>query len=366
MILRRLTASHFRNIGACDISFQPGVNVLCGQNAQGKTNALECIYLFARGRSFRGASESEMTQFGEKGFFASVAFSDRNRDQTLSWRYYEGRRRRQRNGADIERVGEMLGHFRAVLFTPDHLQLVKGGPEMRREFLNIAISQENGEYLRRYAIYKKILENRNFLLKSASKGQYFDREELSAWTAQMAHHAAYLSAVRMAYVRRIDGYARQILLDLSGGAETLVCAYESDTPGEGEEEREESYLRAFASLEKREMAAGCSLAGVHRDDMSLVINGTDARSFASQGQQRSVVLSLKMAEGEESRAACGEYPVFLFDDVLSELDEKRRAYVFSGAGERQFVVTSCEKELFSSVNAIHVEGGRYVSSCGER
>lgn len=366
MTLDNLKAENFRNIVCCDLSFAPGVNVLYGQNAQGKTNALECIYLFARGRSFRTAGEGEMVRFGEKGFCAEIAFSDLRRQQTLSWRYYEGKRRRLRNGAEIERVGDMLGHFRAVLFCPDHLQLVKGGPEMRREFLNIAISQQNGEYLKRYALYKRILENRNYLLKSAQKNQYFDRDELDAWTRQMAHHAAYLSSVRQTYVRRIDGFARAIMHDLSDGKETLVCTYESDTPGETAEEREANYLARYAAEQKREMLAGCSLVGIHRDDMALSVNGTDARSFASQGQQRSVVLALKMAEGEESREQSGEYPVFLFDDVLSELDERRRAYVFSGAGDRQFIVTSCEKDPFSSVNAIYVQGGTYVSSCGQR
>ena len=172
MRILNLKAQNFRNISSCDIRFEEGVNVLLGQNAQGKTNALECIYLFARGKSFRGAGDKELVRFGEKGFSAEIRFFDGKREQSLAYRYYDGQRKRTRNGGEVERVSDMLGHFRGVLFYPDHLQLTKGGPEERRNFLNIAISQLDSAYIRTYAGYKKILDNRNFLLKNAQKGDF--------------------------------------------------------------------------------------------------------------------------------------------------------------------------------------------------
>ena len=359
MIAERLMASHFRNIDICDISFVPGVNVLLGQNAQGKTNALECIYLFARGKSFRAGSDKELVQFGAQGFSASLQFSDQKRTQTLAITIEDGVRRRTRNGVELEKAGEMIGHFRAVMFCPDHLLLVKGGPEERRAFLNVAISQFDRLYVANYARFLKILDNRNFLLKCAKKGQYFSREELEIWTYQLAEVSASIAMARKAYIQKLSPYAEKIMTDLSGGKEHLSIAYEGSIMGESEEEIKMAYLAAFASHQDKEMQAGCSLFGVHRDDMRLEIDGVDARNFASQGQQRSVVLTLKLAEGEVSKDICGEYPVYLFDDVLSELDEGRRAFILSGAENKQFIVTSCEKDLFLGAHAIYVADGHF-------
>lgn len=362
MIAERLEASHFRNIVSCDISFVPGVNVLLGQNAQGKTNALECMYLFARGKSFRAGSDKELVQFGERGFSAQLTFTDQKRTQTLAIKMQDGVRRRTRNGAEVSKAGEMIGHFRAVMFCPDHLLLVKGGPEERRAFLNVAISQFDRLYVTRYARFLKILDNRNFLLKCAKKGQYFSEEELDTWTYQLAEVSAAIATTRMAYVKRLSPYTETLMTALSGGKEHLKIAYEGSIMGEGEEDIKAGYLAAFASHRDKEILAGCSLFGVHRDDLRLEIDGTDARNFASQGQQRSVVLTLKLAEGEVCKDICGEYPVYLFDDVLSELDEGRRAFILSGAEDKQFIVTSCEKDLFSNAHAIYVSDGHFLDT----
>lgn len=359
MRLTALKAVHFRNIDQCDLTFVPGVNVLLGQNAQGKTNALECLYLFARGKSFRGAGDKELVKFGERGFSAEIQFFDGKRNQSLSYKYYDGQRRRLRNGAEVDKVSDMLGHFRAVLFCPDHLQFVKGGPDERRNFLNIAISQLDREYITHYAGYKKVVDNRNYLLKNAQKGLYYSEDELDIWTTQMAELSAKIAFMRKAYVKRLEEYAPMHMGRLSGDRETLSLAYESLVLGDTEEELAQNYLLAFREARKRELAAGCSLFGVHRDDLKLMICGADARNFASQGQQRSVVLSLKLAEGDVSKDLCGEAPVYLFDDVLSELDEKRRQYILTSQEDRQMIVTSCEKDMFASAHPIFVESGRF-------
>ena len=361
MRLTRLKAQNFRNIETCEIAFEDGVNVLLGQNAQGKTNALECIYLFARGKSFRGAGDKELVKFGERGFSSEIQFFDGKRTQTLAYRYYDGVRKRLRNGGEVEKVSDMLGHFRAVLFCPDHLQLTKGGPEERRNFLNIAISQLDKSYISHYAGYKKILDNRNYLLKSAQKGQYFSAEELEIWTEQMATESAKIALMRKSYIERLKQYAPLHLGRLSDDKEHLSLAYESAVLGETEEELRQNYLAAFLEGRKKELAAGCSLYGVHRDDLCLSISGVDVRNFASQGQQRSVVLALKLAEGDVSADICGEAPVYLFDDVLSELDERRRRYILSSQDSRQMIVTSCEKDLFQDAKPIFVSAGRFHS-----
>lgn len=361
MVLLRLRAENYRNIESADISFEKGVNLLFGENAQGKTNALECIYFFARGKSFRTAADADLVRFGTQGFRTEISFRNSERDQTLSYRFAAGERRRERNGVLLTRQTDMIGHFRAVLFYPEHLQLIKGGPAERRHFLNIAISQCYPVYLKLYADYTRILENRNSLLKFAQKGMPCDMAELESWSEALASAAASIHLYRQRYIDSLKKYADPLLRDLSGTREALSLAYDSDTEGDDERSLRAAYYSHFTENKNKEISAGCTLYGVHRDDLSVNINGISARSFASQGQQRSIVLALKLAEGELSREITGEYPVFLFDDVLSELDEKRRSYVLSDPGERQFILTACETSGFdpSSVRMISVSCGGF-------
>ena len=361
MNLTTLTAENYRNIESARLTFSPGVNLLYGQNAQGKTNALECIYLFARGKSYRGATDENLVRFGEKGFRIGISYRTEKSEQTLEYRYYEGARKRLKNGAPV-RLSEMIGQFRAVLFCPEHLSLVKGAPQERRAFLNIAIAQCRPLYLGLCDEYNKILENRNCLLKEIQKGFHYDREELFSWTERLSDVAAKIAAYRIRYLEKLAPHAADLLSDLSDGREKTALSYESEAEGSTEEEIRESYRRLFEEKRDREIAAGCTLFGVHRDDMEILVNGISARSFASQGQQRSVVLALKLAEGEVCRDETGEYPVFLFDDVMSELDETRRGYVLREAGDRQVILTACESGGFDprAVNMIGVSSGVFT------
>ncbi len=361
MYLKKFKASNYRNIEACELTFERGVNLLIGENAQGKTNALEGIYSFARGKSFRGAGDAELVRFDTEGFETEITFEDQNREQTLYYSYLGGKRTRLRNGVKMTRVGDTLGHFRAVLFYPEHLQIIKGGPAERRELINIAISQLNGQYVRDYTAYQKILDNRNFLLKSAQKGGYIDMDELAAWSMQLADYAAEIHTVRAAYIKGLTPYTSAFLNEISSEKETLTLSYLSDSEREDTEGAREDYRRIFQEHTDREIAAGCTLWGVHRDDIEFLLNGRSARLFASQGQQRSCVLAVKLAEGEYAREITGDYPVYLFDDVLSELDAGRRAYVLGMSGERQLILTACDSHLEGAgYHEIRVNGGKYV------
>ena len=347
------------------MTFSPGVNLLFGENAQGKTNALEGIYLFARGKSYRGSGDEQLVKFGEKGFQIGITYLANDREQSLEYRYYEGSRKRLKNGATV-RLAEMIGQFRAVLFCPEHLSLIKGAPQERRQFLNVAIAQCYPVYLKLCEEYNKMLENRNTLLKNALKGIWFDGVELESWTARLSEVGAAIQAYRLRYIEKLSPFAKELLRDLSYTKEKMDLSYESEAAGESEEEIKESYLNLFKENLSREMAAGCTLFGVHRDDLAVDINGKSARSFASQGQQRSAVLSLKLAEGEVCRAITGEYPVFLFDDVMSELDEKRRGYVLRETGDRQVIITACESGGFdpNQTHMIRVSDGRFANREG--
>ena len=365
MIIKRFKAENFRNIGRCDIEFSPGVNLLYGKNAQGKTNAIEGIYIFSRGKSFRAREDSELVKFGTDGFRISVEYEDATGDGSLEYALFGKERLRKKNGYKISKITEMIGSLKCVLFYPDDLGLVKGGPEERRSFLNVAASACYPSYMKYYSDYKKALENRNCILKMIQKGLYIDRFELDSWSASMAEYASHIYLFRQDYIKRLERYTKSIMLDISGGKEELYISLDSDIEECTDRESVRAqYEKVFSESLDREIAAGVSLYGPHRDDIEIKINGQSARSFASQGQQRSIVLSLKLAEGEVIKETTGEYPVFLFDDVLSELDEGRREYVLSGKNDRQIIITSCEPDICLGYTdrEIDVSGGEYVSS----
>lgn len=366
MIIKRFRAENFRNIPKCDIEFSPGVNLLYGKNAQGKTNVVEGIYYFSRGRSFRGREDKELVRFGEEGFRIYIDFKDDFGDQSLEYAMFGRERLRKKNNYKINKVTEMIGSFKAVLFYPDNLSLVKDGPDERRDFLNVAASACYPLYIRHYSDYKKALENRNCILKMLQKGLYVDRGELDAWSSSLAEYASFIHIMRLDYVDRLMKYAKDILKDISDGGEELCIEYESsvDPTVRDRETIKAEYERILTGNTEREIAAGITLYGPHRDDLEIKINGKSARAFASQGQQRSIVLALKLSEGEVIKEICGEYPVFLFDDVLSELDDKRRRYVLTENHGKQIIITSCEPDecLGFTDNEIEVTGGRYVSS----
>ena len=359
MIIKSFKAKGFRNIDEATLHFDRGINVLLGRNAQGKTNAVEGIYLFARGKSFRHGDDKDLVKKGADGFNISIEFENKSGSETLEYAFYGNQRRRKKNGYKVAKASEMIGSFKAVLFCPDDLDLVKGGPEMRREFLNVAISQCFPSYVSVYSDYKKALENRNALLKNASKGLYFDERELIAWSGLIARYASYVYVQRRDYIKKLEVYAKSFMSEISDGNESLEMSYSTDiSDSYDRKDVEEEYKRIFTENIMKERYAGVSLYGPHREDIVITLNGMDSRVFASQGQQRSVVLALKMAEGEVSRELFSEYPVFLFDDVLSELDEKRQSFVLSGIKDKQIIITSCEN-INAAGHVINVEGGGF-------
>mgnify|MGYP003308151435 CR=1 FL=1 len=228
MFCRNIYVENFRNIEKCSLEFDKSVNLLLGENAQGKTNAVEGIYVFARGKSFRRGEERDLVKFGKEGFNLFIEYEDRNGTNTLEYSVFGRERRRKINGYKISKASEMIGNFKAVLFCPDDLTLVKGGPEERRDFLNVAISQCFPTYISVYADYKKALENRNALLKNASKGLYFDENELSAWSESLAEYASSIYFERKRYIKKLEVYARAYMNNISDGKEELTLSYKSD------------------------------------------------------------------------------------------------------------------------------------------
>ena len=387
--------TNFRNIEEQTVSFSDGINVLWGKNAQGKSNILEALYYFARGRSFRGAKDRDMIMFG-RDFARIRALCRKNgaeHDTALEVVIPSDEKMKKRvfrNGAPVSGVGELIGNFRAVLFCPSHLSLVSGPPNGRRAFLDIAISQLSKEYMSRLAEYKRLLQQRNAALKAASKGEDVPPALFETFAEQMARAGAKIASYRFEYMSLLSSKMEELFREMTHGAEVPSLSYTSHvikktSPSDAPEEDEEDALRgeieadgasSFGTLEldadclyerltadiERECRAGATLWGTHKDDIRIKLNRRDARYFASQGQMRSLALTMKLSEGALSHAIGGEEPVILLDDVLSELDSDRRDFVLGSLTGRQIIVTSCEPSLFDgaphSANLLHVESGR--------
>lgn len=371
MYCKKISVRNFRNIPEAEVTFSEGVNILLGENAQGKTNLLEAIFYPSVGRSFRGAHTPEMIRFGESFAEINLNFRDAKRDQEIKVRIFRDKQRQiEKNGMKMEKLSDIVGSFRAVLFCPEHLSMIKDGPSQRRSYMDMAISRMAPMYIHSLQKYNYLLHQRNALIKSA----YSDRSTFDAtielWSEQLAQEAAFISEMRLKFIRRVSGYVAECFSEMTGERErpTVVFDGSSGQPEEEYLDREktkEKYYALLTSSYDREISAGATLWGIHKDDLDIRLNGKSARIYGSQGQQRSLALALKLAEGEICREEFGDYPVFLFDDVLSELDGTRREYLLHKIKDKQVILTSCEPSLLSElsdVRRIMVSDGGYTAS----
>ena len=358
----------FRNISEAEVSFSEGVNILAGENAQGKTNLLEAIFYPSVGRSFRGAKTPEMIRFGQGQAQIRLCYRDNKRDQTILVRLFRDKQRQvEKNGVRMDKLSDIVGSFRAVLFSPEHLSMIKDGPSQRRGYMDLAISRMYPMYLHSLQRYHDLLKQRNALIKSAWQDRRAFDSTIELWSSQLAHEAAAISAVRLDFVRRVSVYVSECFAEMTGEAEIPQVIYDGSSGQrqeeyEDREKTEQTYFRLLMSAHEREIALGATLWGIHRDDLEITLNTKSARLYASQGQQRSLALAMKLAEGELTREEFGDYPVFLLDDVLSELDGSRREYLLHKIKDKQVILTGCEPNLLlgnNEVNRILVENGSY-------
>jgi len=342
MQAKKIKLTDYRNIEKAEIELSPGMNVIYGDNGQGKTNLLEAISLFALGRSFRSAKDKELVRYGALGSLLELetASDDGCDTKKLSIRYTpEGRRVCRKNGVCVRSLAEFVGNFRVVLFASPQLSVVRDSGAARRRFLDSAISQLKPVYLERLNKMNRILLQRNKLLKQlAENPSPALRATIEPWTLQFAAESVFISRTRFRYVEKILPLAADVVRDISSGRECLALGYPE--PPEAERLFEEMMAKT-----DRDIAVGATMNGAHREDMIVSLDGRDARIYASQGQQRSAALALKLSEGVMSESVTGEKPVYLLDDVLSELDDKRRRYVLSNIARHQVVLTVCDNNI---------------------
>ncbi len=368
MHCKRIKVENFRNIAFADVEFCEGVNVLLGENAQGKTNLLESIYMTSLGKSFRAGNERDVIRFGEEYAKIENVYFDGIRDMNVSMKLFSDRRLKQieQNGVRIKKTSDMVGGFKVVLFCPEHLSVVKEGPAVRRNFLDVALSQIRPMYMRSLQRYNLILKERNSLIKSADDDRAAFNSTIDLFSDQLAREAAVITGYRVRYIEKLKKCVCDCFSDMTFGKESPRLEYISSSKLSesdcfDEKRCYEAYMELYSSRHEREIAAESTLWGIHKDDLEIFLDGNRARNFASQGQQRSLSLALKLGEGEIIKEdSGGDQPIFLFDDVLSELDSGRRAYLLSNLRERQVIMTSCEKKDIKAERVIGVNNGIFA------
>lgn len=360
MKLRRLKTENFRNLAVVDLVPGPGVNVIYGENAQGKTNLIEAIYLLTGQKSFRAAKESDYLRFGTGVARIEAEFTCQNREKTAALAF-GSKKLAWLSGVECT-PGELTGEFLAVVFSPGELALIQEGPAERRAFLDGAISQVMPRYTATLAAMSRVLLQRNTLITDMQKSGNTAMMEplLETWDRSLARAAFSVCHARARFLRRLAPPAAEIYRDICKREDqpfTLTyqpsipapggCDWADMTPAEGE-----AHIRAaLAAARSEDYKNYCTTIGPHRDNMEVSIAGISARSFGSQGQQRSCALALKLAQCRVMEETLGEAPIILLDDVLSELDKTRREYFLHGKHPGQVFITCCDR------NAARTLGG---------
>lgn len=356
MLVRKLTFEGFRNLHPGSWEPDEGVNILYGDNAQGKTNLLEACWLFTGSRSFRGAKDREMVGFDAERARLTLDFHGGGREQQAAITI-EGRRQVTLNGVKLPSAARLAGSFCGVVFSPAHLSLIKDGPEERRRFADAAYCQLRPGYIGALAEYQKVLTQRNAYLRQWGEQGFptTGEELLELWDNTLAAAGARLTAARSHYVGRLLPIAREIYDGLSGGREQLSVSWSSPALEEGATTADMArrWLTLLQQARRADKATGFSTVGPHREDLTITLDGNPARVYGSQGQQRSAVLALKLAEATLLQEVTGETPVAFLDDVMSELDVSRQDYILNHIHAWQVFITCCEPS-----SALRMTGGK--------
>ncbi len=360
MQIKKLTLKNFRNYVDESFSFTDGINILFGKNAQGKTNCAEAVFYLCTGTSLRIRHDKQLIRNGEEYAEISAEGVSRYGSVNLSAVIGEKKRNFFVNGNKIIKNADILGNVNSVFFSPGELRLIQDGPDERRRFLNLSVSQISKNYYTALLRYNKILDQRNNLLKDKDYSLVMDT--LPVWDEQLARYAGIIIKHRQDYVEKLSGIVKENHSFLTEGAEELVISCSKKYEGE-EGDISERLLKELSSRYETDMRLGFTTVGPHRDDIDFIIDGTDAKAYASQGQTRTAALAVKLAEVEIFKELSGEYPVLILDDVMSELDLRRRKKLLKKIDGVQTLLTCthAERVLYGTeANKIRIEGGKII------
>ena len=372
MKIKSLKLLYFRNYLSTNIDAHPSLNVLVGNNANGKTNIIESIFCLALGKSYRTKSDSECIMFGETATAMSCIVNKNNRELDIMLGINNKGKSAKIAGIKKTKLTDFVGELNVVLFSPEDLQIVKGSPGLRREFMNREFYQFSRIYHKYYLMYQHLLKQRNSYLKDMRKNP---KDEMSlayleTLTSQLAKVALYITKERVSFVQDISKLTYKNMLNISNGQETLKIKYKSSVLDalniseiNDESFTEENLTKVMMKKSFDDIMRGSTKIGPQHDDLEFYINDLDAKMYASQGQQRSIVLSLKLAEINYLKEKTGTYPVLLLDDVLSELDKNRQLKLLDAINEnvQTFITTpsisDIKEDLLKKAKVFNIENG---------
>lgn len=348
MYIESLKVKDYRNYEELEMHFENKVNVILGENAQGKTNIMESIYVLAMAKSHRTSNDKELIRWDQD--YAKIEGRIHKRNSTIPLELVISKKGKKAkfNHIEQQRLSQYVGNMNVVMFAPEDLNLVKGSPQVRRRFIDMEIGQVSPLYLHDYSQFQKILHQRNHYLKMLQTKKQTDLAMLDVLTDQFIQYAVKIIEKRFQFLSLLQKWAEPIHHGISRGLETLKIEYKPSV--DVSESMDLStiigeYTEKFVKVKQREIDRGVTLFGPHRDDLTFMVNGRDVQTFGSQGQQRTTALSLKLAEIELIHAEIGEYPILLLDDVLSELDDFRQSHLLNTIqGKVQTFVTTTNVE----------------------
>ncbi len=358
MLVKKLQLKNFKNYKQESIELTSGLNVLYGKNAQGKTNAVEAVFYLCTGTSLRSRRDKLLINHGEDNALISGDFSNRFGNIKLEAKIFEHSRELYVNGEKLSRSRELLGNINCVFFSPAELRLIQDGPDERRRFLNISISQTDRLYYSALVKYNKILEQRNSLLKEKDIGMILDT--LPVWDEQFSSVGAEIIFARQRYMQKVSVFAKKNHYALTKNHESLEISLEKNYNGEKEEIKNTLFGELKRAYDK-DIRLGYTTVGPHRDDIDVILDGVDAKNYCSQGQTRTIALALKLAEVDYFYMINNEYPILILDDVLSELDLDRRKKLFKKIENMQTLLTCSHKVRsfsYMDCNKLEIENGR--------
>ena len=354
MYINKIKLCNFRNYEEQEIELNKNINVIYGDNAQGKTNILEAIFLCSFGKSFRTSKEKEMIKFGQDSLIVETEYQKKDRDGKIKIEI-SNKKQITSNGIKIKKLSELLGNINIVIFTPEDINILKDGPANRRRFLDIMIGQLRPNYVYNLNLYMQALEQRNNYLKQI-KEENKSQEMLDIWDEKLAEYGEKVYKYRVEYVDKIKEKINIVHNKITNKKEELKIEYISNC------NKKDEYIKLLKERRKIDIIKGFTTKGIHRDDFVIYINGKEVNIYGSQGQNRTVILSLKLSELNVVYDEIGEYPILLLDDFMSELDEKRRKNFLENIENTQVIITGTDKIELQNLdyNLYHIDKGNIV------
>ena len=349
MYINKIILKNFRNYEQQEIELNPHINIFYGDNAQGKTNILEAIFINGFGKSFRTSKEKEMIKFGEEFLETKIFYQKSDREGNIKIRIAD-KKLIEINGVKIKKLSELIGKLNLVIFTPDDIQILKNGPDKRRRFLDMMIGQLRPKYVYILNLYLKTLEQRNNYLRQIREDNKSENM-LEIWDEKLAEYAENICKYRSEFIQKLNNEIKKIHPKVTENNEKLEIKYITEC-----NDREE-YVKLLKQRRKLDIIKGYTTKGIHRDDFKCFINEKEIEVYGSQGQHRTAILSLKLAELYVIYKEIGEYPILLLDDFMSELDEKRRKSFLSYIKDTQVIITCTDKMELDKLN---VKKGKIV------